>query len=197
MNVLETALPGVVVVEPVFFGDERGFFMETWNRRRYEEFGVPTDFVQDNLSYSMGGVLRGLHFQNPHPQGKLVSVLQGEVFDVAVDIRTGSPTFGEWVGVTLSAENRRQLYVPEGFAHGFVVTSEAAHFSYKCTVYYNPRTEQSLIWDDPDLGIDWPVEAPVLSAKDGSAPTLAEISAGTLPRYDEAYAEKAHRAGRS
>jgi dTDP-4-dehydrorhamnose 3,5-epimerase len=197
MNVLETALPGVVVVEPKVYGDERGFFMETWNRRRYEEFGIPTDFVQDNLSYSKRCVLRGLHFQNPHPQGKLVSVLQGEVFDVAVDIRAGSPTFGEWVGVTLSVENRRQLYVPENFAHGFVVTSEAALFSYKCTAYYNPKTEQSLLWDDPDLSIEWPVEAPVLSAKDGSAPRLVEIPAEKLPRYDEPLVEKAGRAGRA
>ena len=197
MRVVETALPGVVMLEPEAYGDERGFFMETWNRGRYEGYGVPTGFVQDNLSYSVGHVLRGLHFQNPDPQGKLVSVLQGEVFDVAVDVRVGSPTFAEWIGVTLSAGNKRQLYVPEGFAHGFVVTGGAALFAYKCTAYYNPRTERSLLWNDPDLGIDWPVEVPVLSAKDDSAPRLAEISAGALPRYAAAYAERTGWAGRT
>jgi dTDP-4-dehydrorhamnose 3,5-epimerase len=141
-------------------------------------------------------VLRGLHFQNPNPQGKLVSALRGEVFDVAVDIRLGSPTFGEWVGVTLSAENKRQLYVPEGFAHGFVVTGDVALFSYKCTAYYSPETERSLLWDDPDLRIDWPVEAPVLSARDGSAPRLAEVPAEELPRYVSACAEKTGQMGR-
>ncbi len=186
MNVVETRLPGVVVLEPAVHSDERGFFMETWNRRRYEELGLPADFVQDNLSYSTKGVLRGLHFQNPDAQGKLVSVLKGEIFDVAVDVRLGSPHFGRWVGVTLSAENRRQLYVPEGFAHGFVVTGEAALFSYKCTAYYSPETEHSLLWSDLDLGINWPVEAPEVSAKDGSAPPLAQIAAERLPQYTEA-----------
>ncbi len=183
MNVLETKLSGVLVIEPEVFGDERGFFLESWNRGRYEGFGVPSVFVQDNLSYSEKGVLRGLHFQSPQPQGKLVSVLQGEVFDVAVDIQVGSPTFGQWVGVALSAQNKRQLYVPEGFAHGFVVTSEAALFAYKCTAYYNPKAEHSLLWSDSTLGIDWPVEAPVLSSKDSSALRLSEIPAEKLPRY--------------
>ena len=184
MNVLETALPGVVVVEPALYGDARGFFMESWNQWRYQEVGLPANFVQDNLSYSTKGVLRGLHFQNPHPQGKLVSVLQGEVFDVAVDVRAGSPTFGEWVGVTLSADNRRQFYVPEGFAHGFVVTSEKALFTYKCTDYYHPEAEGGVLWNDPDIGIDWPVDKPVLSGKDRSTLPLREIAIERLPRYE-------------
>jgi dTDP-4-dehydrorhamnose 3,5-epimerase len=184
LNVVKTGLPGVLMVEPDVFGDERGFFMESYNRRRYAEHGLEADFVQDNLSYSARGVLRGLHFQNPNPQGKLVSVLQGEVFDVAVDIRVGSPTFGEWVGVTLSAENRRQLYIPEGFAHGFVVTGEAALFHYKCTDFYDPEADGSALWNDPEIGIEWPVEEPVLSGKDRNAPTLRELAAaGRLPEY--------------
>ncbi|PLS85641.1 MAG: dTDP-4-dehydrorhamnose 3,5-epimerase [Actinobacteria bacterium] len=193
MKITETDLPGAVIVEPNVFGDARGFFMESWNRARYEELGLPAQFVQDNLSYSSRGVLRGLHFQNPHPQGKLVSVLQGEVFDAAVDIRAGSPTFGRWVGVTLSAENKRQFYVPEGFAHGFVVTSGMALCSYKCTDYYHPEAERSVLWNDPDLGIDWPVEAPLLSAKDDCASRLAEIPAGNLPRYAETFSTKTDR----
>jgi dTDP-4-dehydrorhamnose 3,5-epimerase len=194
MKVVETRLPGVVILEPVVCGDERGFFMETWNRRRYEELGIPTDFVQDNLSYSTKGVLRGLHFQNPNPQGKLVSVVRGEVFDVTVDIRLGSLTFGRWVGVTLSSENKRQLYVPEGFAHGFVVTGEEALFSYKCTAYYSARMEHSLRWNDPDLGIIWPDESPTLSARDSSAPRLSEIPKERLPRHVEVLSEKTDRA---
>ncbi len=194
MKAVETELPGVLILEPVVYGDERGCFMETWNKRRYEGLGVPTNFVQDNLSCSMRGVLRGLHFQNPNAQGKLVSVLRGEVFDVVVDVRVGSPTFGQWAGVTLSSENKRQLYVPEGFAHGFVVTAEDALFSYKCTAYYDPEAEHSLLWNDPDLGIDWPIEIPVLSAKDGSAPRLSEIPKERLPRYAEVFAGKHNRA---
>ena len=186
MNVIETELPGVLILEPKVFGDERGFFMESWNQARYEEAGLPTCFVQDNLSFSAGGVLRGLHFQNPNPQGKLVSVLQGEVFDVAVDIRVGSPSFGRWVGVYLSADNKRQFYVPEGFAHGFVVTSNTALFSYKCTAYYNPNTEGSVLWNDPQIGVEWPIDAPVLSAKDQAALPLREIPTDLLPRYKEA-----------
>ena len=183
MNVIETNLPGVLVVEPKVFGDERGFFMESWNGRRYEEAGLPGRFVQDNLSYSAHGVLRGLHFQNPQPQGKLVSVLRGEVFDVAVDIRVGSPTFGEWTGTTLSAENKRQFYVPPDFAHGFVVTSEVALFFYKCTDYYAPSSEGIVLWNDPEIGIEWPVESPTLSERDRAAPPLREIPEGSLPRY--------------
>ncbi len=183
MNVIETDLPGVLIIEPKVFGDERGFFMESWNGRRYEEAGLPGRFVQDNLSYSSHGVLRGLHFQNPNPQGKLVSVLRGEVFDVAVDIRVGSPTFGRWTGTTLSAENKRQLWVPPNFAHGFVVTGEVALFSYKCTDYYNAQTEGTVLWDDPDVGIEWPVEQPTLSEKDSAALPLREVPQDSLPRY--------------
>ncbi len=187
MNAVKTELPGLLIIEPEVYGDARGFFMETWNLRRYQELSLPANFVQDNLSYSAKGVLRGLHFQNPDPQGKLVSVLHGEVFDVAVDIRAGSPTFGEWVGVSLSADNKRQLYVPAGFAHGFVVTSEAALFSYKCTTYYHPQAEASVLWDDQDIGIDWPVDVPILSVKDQSALPLKEIATERLPRYEESF----------
>ena len=183
MNVVETSLPGVLIVEPDVFGDERGFFMETWNGECYEDAGLPGRFVQDNLSYSARGVLRGLHFQNPRPQGKLVSVLRGEVFDVAVDIRVGSPTFGEWTGVTLSAENKRQFYVPPDFAHGFLVTGEDALFFYKCTDYYAPSAEGIVLWNDPDIGIEWPTDAPTLSERDGKAPPLREIPEVSLPRY--------------
>jgi dTDP-4-dehydrorhamnose 3,5-epimerase len=183
VNVIETDLPGVLVFEPKVFGDARGFFMEGWNARRYAEAGLPESFVQDNLSRSARGVLRGLHFQNPNPQGKLVSVLAGEVFDVAVDIRVGSPTFGRWTGATLSADNKRQLYVPPDFAHGFVVTSEFALFHYKCTEYYDPAAEGSILWNDPDIVIEWPIAAPTLSEKDGGAPTLAKMPRETLPRY--------------
>ena len=185
MKVTETKLAGVVIVEPKVFGDERGFFMETWNRARYEEAGLPARFVQDNLSFSTKGVLRGLHFQNPDQQGKLVQVLQGEVFDVAVDIRVGSPTYGEWEGVILSSENKRQFYVPEGFAHGFLVTGESALFSYKCTAKYNPEAEGFVLWNDPEIGIKWPVEGtPTLSEKDRVARPLREIPVEELPRYE-------------
>jgi dTDP-4-dehydrorhamnose 3,5-epimerase len=183
MNVLETNLPGVLVFEPKVFGDERGFFMETWRADRYEEAGLPARFVQDNLSFSHRGVLRGLHFQNPDQQGKLVYVLQGEAYDVAVDIRVGSPTFGEWEAVVLSSENKRQFYVPEGFAHGFLVTSSTALFAYKCTAKYNAEAEASVLWNDAQIGIKWPVETPVLSEKDRAAPPLGKMPAERLPRY--------------
>jgi dTDP-4-dehydrorhamnose 3,5-epimerase len=184
LKVLATELPGVLVVEPKVFGDARGFFLENWNGARYEEHGIAGHFVQDNLSFSRRGVLRGLHFQNPDQQGKLVYVLEGEVYDVAVDIRAGSPTFGEWVAVTLSSENKRQFYVPEGFAHGFLVTSDAALFAYKCTARYNAEAEASVLWNDPEIGVEWPVEAPVLSDKDRTAPPLAEMSPDRLPVYE-------------
>jgi dTDP-4-dehydrorhamnose 3,5-epimerase len=183
VNVSETELPGVLVVEPNVFGDARGFFMESWNGVRYEELGIPNHFVQDNLSFSAHGVLRGLHFQNPRPQGKLVSVLRGEVFDVAVDIRVGSPTFGGWTGVTLSAGNKLQFWIPPGFAHGFVVTDESALFSYKCTDYYAPEYDGSILWNDPDIEIQWPVDNPGLSDKDRAAPPLNRMPAETLPHY--------------
>ncbi len=186
MKVIETRLPGVVIIEPDVFGDERGFFMESWNAQRYAEHGLPASFVQDNLSFSRRGVLRGLHYQNPNPQGKLVHVLKGEVFDVAVDIRPGSPCRGRWVGVTLSADNKRQFYVPPGFAHGFVVTSDTALFAYKCTEPYNPEAEGSVLWNDPDIGIEWPDTGapPTLSAKDVDAPRLKDIPDGRLLPFD-------------
>jgi dTDP-4-dehydrorhamnose 3,5-epimerase len=180
MNIIETDLPEVLIVEPKVFGDDRGFFIETWNRQRYAAAGIDVDFVQDNLSFSRRGTLRGLHYQNPNAQGKLVHVLQGEVYDVAVDVRAGSPTFGRWVAVTLSSENRRQIYVPPGFAHGFCVVSEAALFAYKCTALYSPQTEGSIRWNDPKLSIPWPVGEPILSAKDKTAPLLSEVPLETL-----------------
>ncbi|UKA29887.1 dTDP-4-dehydrorhamnose 3,5-epimerase [Photobacterium damselae] len=169
MNVIETDIPDVKIIEPAVFGDERGFFMETWNQKKFEELVTEksTSFVQDNHSKSKKGILRGLHYQTENTQGKLVRVVSGEVFDVAVDIRKDSPTFGKWVGVYLSAENKRQLWVPEGFAHGFYVISDEAEFVYKCTDYYNPKAEISIRWDDPNIGIEWPLsEKPLLSDKD-------------------------------
>ncbi len=183
MQRIETAIPGVVILEPRVFGDARGFFMETWNQARYVEAGLPASFVQDNLSYSRRGVLRGLHFQHPNAQGKLVYVLQGEVFDVAVDIRRGSPTFGQSVSALLSSDNKRQFYVPPGFAHGFCVTSETALFAYKCTELYSPKDEASILWNDPALGIDWPIDAPELSDKDRIALSLADFPQDRLPTY--------------
>jgi len=181
MKVERTALPGVLILEPKVFGDARGFFMETWNRSRYAEAGLPGEFVQDNVSYSRHGVLRGLHYQSPRAQGKLVHVLEGEVFDVAVDVRVGSPTFGRWAGATLSAQNRRQLWIPPGFAHGFCVTGETALFCYKCTELYAPEHDGSILWNDPAIGIAWPLEHPTLSAKDAAAPPLAAVSPARLP----------------
>ena len=183
MKVIATGLPGVMIIEPKVFGDARGFFMESWNQARYEEHGLPAVFVQDNISFSQKGVLRGLHFQNPNAQGKLVYVLQGEVFDVVVDIRVGSPTFGEWASVSLSSENKRQFYIPEGFAHGFCVTSETALFAYKCTKVYQPQAEYGMGWQDPDLGIKWPIEKPLLSEKDLIYPRLKDIETRLLPLY--------------
>lgn len=184
MQVTKTDLTGVVVIEPKVYGDERGFFMESWNQARYAEAGLPAQFVQDNLSFSRRGVLRGLHFQNPNGQGKLVSVLQGEVFDVVVDIRLGSPTFGQSVSVVLSAENKRQFYIPPGFAHGFCVTSETALFAYKCTTFYDPKSEGSILWNDPALGIKWPVMEPELSTKDAAGIPLADFPRDRLPVYE-------------
>lgn len=175
MNITRCDLDGLLILEPKVFGDARGFFMETWNQRRYREAGIPDGFVQDNLSLSRQGILRGLHFQNPTPQGKLVSVLQGEVFDVAVDIRRQSPTFGRWHATRLSGENKRQFYIPPGFAHGFVVVSETAMFHYKCTSFYAPEHELAIRWDDPDLAIDWPVATPILSDKDSRALRLKDL----------------------
>lgn len=182
MKVIETALPGVLIIEPRAFRDPRGFFMETWHQVRYHEAGLPERFVQDNLSWSRRRTLRGLHFQHPKAQGKLGYVLQGEVFDVAVDIRRGSPTFGHWVGVVLSAENQRQLYIPPDFAHGFCVTSEQALFFYKCTEVYNAAAESGIRWNDPDIGIEWPVCDPLLSDRDAHYPTLRALPPERLPR---------------
>ncbi len=183
MIVKETRLPGVVVVEPAVYRDDRGFLTEVWSQRRYDGAGLGVRFVQDNLSSSRRGVLRGLHYQWPAAQGKLVSVLHGEVFDVAVDIRVGSPTYREWVGVALSSANKHQIYIPPGFAHGFVVLSETALVLYKCTDYYTPNDEGSIRWDDPALGIDWPVSDPTLAPKDAAAPLLAEIPPDRSPAF--------------
>ncbi len=182
MQVTPTDIPGVLVLTPKIFGDSRGFFLESFQAPRYAQLGIEGPFVQDNLSRSVKGTLRGLHFQQPRPQGKLVTVLCGSVYDVAVDVRVGSPTFGRWVGVELTAENHRQLWVPPGFAHGFCVTSDSADFFYKCTELYVPQAEQVLAWNDPRLGIDWPVAAPLLSARDSAARTLEEL-APALPQY--------------
>lgn len=174
LNVIPTAIPEVLILEPRVFGDDRGFFFESFNARSFEQAtGIERTFVQDNHSRSARNVLRGLHYQIQHPQGKLVRVTVGVVFDVAVDLRKSSPTFGKWVGVTLSAENKRQLWVPEGFAHGFVVTSEYAEFLYKTTDYWYAEHERSIVWNDPDIGIVWPdVGQPLLSGKDANAPRL-------------------------
>lgn len=169
MKITPTAIPDVLIIEPQVFGDQRGFFMETWNRRKFAAVGLDFDFVQDNHSSSVKGTLRGLHYQVSNPQGKLVRVTAGEVFDVAVDLRKGSPTFGHWEGTILSAENQRLFWVPAGFAHGFLVLSETAEFQYKCTDYYNPASERCIIWNDPQLNITWPLpggQSPILSAKD-------------------------------
>jgi dTDP-4-dehydrorhamnose 3,5-epimerase len=182
MNVIETELPGVLIFEPQVFRDDRGYFLETWNQARYAEFGILEGFVQDNLSRSVKGVLRGLHYQNPNGQGKLVSVAHGEVFDVAVDIRLDSPTFGRWAAATLSSSNNRAMYIPAGFAHGFLVLSDEALFCYKCTEYYAPRCESSIRWDDPDLAINWPEASPKLSPKDLAAPFLRAIPRDGLPK---------------
>ena len=183
MNVIETPLPGVLLLEPKVFGDDRGYFFETWNQSRYAHVGIPGPWAQDNLSRSARGVLRGLHYQHPNAQGKLVSVLQGAVYDVALDIRVGSPTFGRWHAEELSAENKRQFWVPAGFAHGFVVTSETALFCYKCTAPYAPEEEGSVLWDDPDLDIPWPIDAPTLSAKDAAGTPLKAIPPDRLPKF--------------
>jgi dTDP-4-dehydrorhamnose 3,5-epimerase len=183
MEVIGTEIEGVLIFEPKVYGDRRGFFMETWNRDRYKNAGLDVTFVQDNVSSSSKGVVRGLHYQYPQPQGKLIQVLRGEVLDVAVDIRVGSRTFGKAVTTLLSEENHRQFYVPEGFAHGFCVLSETALFSYKCTDFYNANTEGGVLWNDPDLGIEWPVAEPVLSEKDTNLPRLKDIAKDQLPEY--------------
>lgn len=177
MKFLPSPIPDVVVIEPKVFGDERGFFMETWHRQRFGEAGIEQAFVQANHSRSSRGVLRGLHYQLQHPQGKLVRVTHGEVFDVVVDLRKSAPTFGQWFGTRLSGANKRQLWVPPGFAHGFLTLSDTADFLYQCTDFYAPDAERTIVWNDPDLGIDWPLDpavAPVLSDKDSNGKAFAE-----------------------
>jgi len=183
MKLTHTPIPGVILIEPRVFGDARGFFLETWNRERYLEAGFPdVQFVQDNHSRSSKGVLRGLHYQRENPQGKLVWAATGAVFDVVVDIREGSPTFGQWYGCKLSDENHCQLWVPPGLAHGFCVLSDIADFQYKCTDYYRPDDEGGVLWNDPAIGIDWPIEEPLLSEKDRKSPRLADIPSDRLPK---------------
>ncbi len=182
MKVEKTKLSGVLVLEPDVYEDDRGYFLETWSQKRYAEAGIPEGLVQDNLSMSRKGVLRGLHLQHPHGQGKLVQVMVGEVFDVAVDVRVGSPTYGQWLGAVLSATNKRQVYIPPGFAHGFSVLSEQALFAYKCTDFYRRDAELGIRWDDPDIGIEWPGPAPLLSPKDAEFPRLSEIDPARLPK---------------
>jgi len=181
MKVTGTGLPGVKLIEPRVFGDERGWFLETWRAERYRDYGIGPDFVQANCSQSMRGVLRGLHYQWPEPQGKLVWVSAGRVFDVAVDIRPESATFGRWMSLELDAESLQQLWIPEGFAHGFQVLSETATFNYMCTRPYRAEFDASIAWDDPQIGVDWPLAPSGLSDKDQSAPCLAEISRDRLP----------------
>ena len=184
MNVIETNLPGAFVIEPQVFGDERGYFFETHSLQRYADHGMTVPFVQDNESFSRQGILRGLHYQLKQPQGKLVRVSQGEVYDVALDIRVGSPTFGQWYGIRLSGENKRQFYVPPGFAHGFCVLSETATFVYKCTDYYAPGDEYGILWNDEALNIDWPLEQdPLLSEKDAVLPCLQDVDPQMLPKF--------------
>ncbi len=183
MNITQLDIPGVILIEPKVFDDNRGFFLETFSCERYQKAGIPKPFIQDNHSYSKKGTVRGLHYQLTQPQGKLVYCITGEIFDVAVDIRRGSPTFGQWAGAILSRENHRQLYVPEGFAHGFCVLSDTADVMYKCTDLYKPGDDYGIIWNDPEINIEWPVpaETAVLSEKDSQCPTLAEADINTLP----------------
>lgn len=184
MEVTATALPGVLLIRPRVFRDDRGSFRELWRRERYTDAGIDAALVQDNAATSRRGVLRGLHYQYPAPQGKLVMVLSGEVFDVAVDVRRGSPTFGRSHGSVLSAGNGHQLWIPEGFAHGYATISDGAIVVYKCTRVYNPDGDAAVRYDDPDLGIDWPVADPILSPKDAAAPLLRDIDADRLPPYE-------------
>jgi dTDP-4-dehydrorhamnose 3,5-epimerase len=183
MNVLKTSLEGVLIIEPDVFGDARGFFMESYHKKRYSEKAFETEFVQDNISLSHRGSLRGLHYQFPKSQAKLVQVLEGKVFDVAVDIRRGSPTFGQWLGIFLSDKRKRQIYIPEGFAHGFCVLSQTVYFMYKCSDFYAPDCEGGILWSDPGLNIGWPLKQPLLSEKDSQYPCLNEISFDRLPVY--------------
>jgi dTDP-4-dehydrorhamnose 3,5-epimerase len=181
VEVTETSLPGVLLIRPRVFRDDRGRFLETWREERYADAGIPGPFVQDNAASSTRGVVRGLHYQYPEPQGKLVMALEGEVFDVAVDVRRSSPNFGQWVGARLSGENGHQLWIPEGFAHGYAVLSDRAIFAYKCTRPYSPDADAAIRWDDPAVGIEWPVSDPLLSEKDARAPLLGDVHPDRLP----------------
>lgn len=184
MKVTSTCLPEVPLIGPNVYPDRRGYFLETWSQARYAAAGIACIFVQDNLSSSVQGTLRGLHLQNPHGQGKLVCVVDGEVYDVAVDVRVGSPRFGRWVGANLSGENQRQLYIPPGFAHGFCVLSKRALLAYKCTAPYHPEAEIGIAWNDPQLAIEWPVHDPIISARDARHPRLADVPEARLPRLE-------------
>ena len=185
MRVTPLALPEVLLIDLDVYGDARGWFAETWQARRYGDAGVSSRFVQDNAAYSQRGVLRGLHCQHPHGQGKLIQVLRGEIYDVCVDIRRGSPRFGQWLGVALDGDRPQQLWIPPGFAHGYSVSSDEALFTYKCTDFYHPQTQFSVCWDDPAIGIAWPLTAaPILADKDRDAPPLAAIPAERLPPYE-------------
>jgi dTDP-4-dehydrorhamnose 3,5-epimerase len=186
MRRIETEISGVCIIEPQVFTDSRGFFLESYHAEKFARLGIMDTFVQDNHSCSARGILRGLHYQLHHPQAKLCRVVAGEVLDVAVDIRRGSPTFGRWVAVLLSAENKRQIYVPPGFAHGFLVLSDFAEFLYKCSELYHPEDERGILWSDPDLRINWDIAAPLLSGRDQRHPRLAELSEGDLPLYSGA-----------
>lgn len=181
MKIIQTTLKDVLIIEPKVFKDTRGFFMETYHQDRYIKGGINGSFVQDNLSYSVKGTVRGLHYQIRHPQAKLVQVIAGEIFDVAVDIRHASPTFGQWTGIHLSDQNKRQLFIPEGFAHGFCVMSDTALFSYKCSDFYHADDEGGILWSDPDIAIDWPVEDPIISEKDKHLPHLSDLPNEVLP----------------
>lgn len=183
MKIIPTHLSGLLLVEPEVHGDSRGFFLESWHKEKYAKHGIDVDFVQDNHSRSSKNVLRGLHYQLDKPQGKLIRVTSGVVFDVAVDIRLGSPTFGQWESVELSGENKRQLYIPPGFAHGFCVTSESADFLYKCTEYYSPESEHGILWNDPEIGIEWPDENFIISDKDSKCKSLKDMT-DYLPSYE-------------
>jgi dTDP-4-dehydrorhamnose 3,5-epimerase len=185
MKIIKTPLQGVLLIEPRVFDDARGYFMETYQKDRYQELGIEVNFVQDNLSFSKEGTLRGLHYQYPQEQAKLMQVIRGEVFDVAVDVRLGSPTFGRWYGSILSAENKRQMFVPTGFAHGFCVLSRMTVYLYKCSDYYAPDCEWGMLWSDTDIGIDWPIKNPLLSDKDANFPRLKDIPKDRLPIYEE------------
>jgi len=182
MKISNTSLPEVLLIEPKVLNDPRGFFFELWNRAAFQKSGLPREFAQDNVSFSRGGVLRGLHFQHPGGQGKLISVLEGEIFDVAVDIRPNSPHFKKWVGVNLSSKNHHQLWIPEGFAHGFFVLSDIALVSYKATDFYCPQSETTVLWNDPDINIQWPMGTPDLSDKDRVGTPLSAISPDKLPK---------------